>query len=97
MKIYIETYGCTKNKADSEIMTGILLKEHKITSFESADLVILNSCAVKLTTENKILYRITKILETNKKLIVAGCMANTEKDKILKINKTISFIFKFFS
>jgi len=73
-------------------MTNILLKEHKITSFESAELVILNSCAVKLTTENKILYRITKIIETNKKLIVAGCMANTEKDKILRIDKNISLI-----
>jgi len=92
MKVYLETYGCTKNKADSEIIKHELLKKHKLVDLENAEIVIINSCAVKLTTENKILYRLRKLTQLNKRIIVAGCMANTLQDKILKISPQISFL-----
>ncbi|HDM23751.1 MAG TPA: 2-methylthioadenine synthetase, partial [Candidatus Bathyarchaeota archaeon] len=44
-KVYIETYGCTLNQADSEIIVGILLKHgYEITlSIEDADVIIVNT------------------------------------------------------
>jgi threonylcarbamoyladenosine tRNA methylthiotransferase CDKAL1 len=73
MPIYLETYGCTMNKADSEIMKA-LLKDQLTEHYEEADLVIINSCGVKGPTEHKIRKRIKEIQAENKPLIVAGCL-----------------------
>ena len=65
MKVYIESYGCTFNKADGQIMAGVL-KENEIDiveSIEEADVIIVNTCYVKLPTENKVTYRIQKLQE----------------------------------
>jgi MiaB-like tRNA modifying enzyme len=80
MKIFIETYGCSNNIAESQIMAGILsrsgydiVKDEKI-----ADIIIINTCSVKSVTEQKILHRIKKL--RGKKLIIAGCMPESEYD-----------------
>ena len=73
MLIYLETYGCTMNRADSEIITA-LLHDSLTEDFEEADCVIINSCGVKGPTERKIKKRIAEILAKNKALIVAGCL-----------------------
>ncbi|MGB9631488.1 MAG: hypothetical protein ACPL09_05895, partial [Candidatus Methanodesulfokora sp.] len=59
MRIYIETHGCTMNASDSEIMAGILRKAgHVIVDDpENADLIILNTCNVKLPTEQRMIHR----------------------------------------
>ncbi|MBU7014217.1 MAG: tRNA (N(6)-L-threonylcarbamoyladenosine(37)-C(2))-methylthiotransferase [Theionarchaea archaeon] len=73
MSIYLETYGCTMNKADSEIIKALLYPQ--ITeSLDEADVVIINSCGVKGPTEHKIRKRIEEIKARNKCLIVAGCL-----------------------
>ena len=62
MKVYIKSYGCTFNKADGQIIAGIL-NENEIDivdSIEEADIVIINTCYVKLPTENKVVYKIQK-------------------------------------
>lgn len=73
MKVCIETYGCTLNQAESDMIVGLLKAGgFSIVSNErTADVVLLNTCTVKLSTENKILARIKKI---KKPLVVAGCM-----------------------
>lgn len=74
MKIFVKTYGCTLNQGDSEVIKGILSKEHKIVNTEKeADLIIVNTCGVKTTTQNKIMDYVKKNSE-NKKVIVGGCL-----------------------
>ena len=73
MKVYLESYGCTFNQADGQIMTTLLRDEHELVdNIDDADVVILNTCYVKLPTEQKMITRINKIKTEfpDKKLIV---------------------------
>jgi len=77
---YIETYGCTSNKADSHIITNVLEKvNYTRTSLNDAQFVIINTCAVKEQTENKIKARLEYLYENfqkepNRYIIIAGCL-----------------------
>jgi MiaB-like tRNA modifying enzyme len=73
MLIYLETYGCTMNEADSQIMEA-LLADSLTQQFDEADCVIINSCGVKGPTERKIRKRIAEIMASDKALIVTGCL-----------------------
>ncbi|MCP3682549.1 MAG: tRNA (N(6)-L-threonylcarbamoyladenosine(37)-C(2))-methylthiotransferase [bacterium] len=85
MKIFIETFGCSANTNNSEIMAGLLTKaKHTIVDNEkNADIIILNTCTVKGRTESKVLNRVKKLAK--KKLVIAGCMAEVQKDALKKI------------
>jgi len=91
---YIETYGCTSNKADSYIISTILNKSGYISStIEEAEFVIINTCAVKQQTENKIKSRLSELYssfknETNKHFVIAGCLPHIEP-KYLDIIKNL--------
>jgi len=93
-KVYIETYGCSSNQADSEILAGILKQNgfDMINSLENSDLNILNSCNVKLVTSHRMIHRIRELTKLNKPLIVAGCMPKTERRVIEKINPRASML-----
>ena len=96
MKVYIESYGCTFNKADGQIMAGVL-KENEIDiaeSIEEADVIIVNTCYVKLPTENKVTYRIQKLQEDfpDKKIIIGGCMVEIDPEKLDKVGPDCSWI-----
>lgn len=87
MKVYLETYGCTFNQADGQIMANILGDEHEIVDdITDADVVILNTCYVKLPTEQKMITRINKIKTEypDKKLIVGGCMVEVDSERLNK-------------
>ncbi len=73
MSIYLETYGCTMNRADSEIIKALLASQ-LTEDIDKADIIIINSCGVKGPTEHKIRKRIKEIQALNKILIVAGCL-----------------------
>ncbi|MBW6451352.1 MAG: tRNA (N(6)-L-threonylcarbamoyladenosine(37)-C(2))-methylthiotransferase [DPANN group archaeon] len=93
MNIYIETYGCSANQSNSEIMGGLLLNAgHNIVSEDAADIIIINSCTVKLPTERKIYKRIEKLKFSDKLVIISGCMPEVQKDEILKLNSNVSFL-----
>jgi MiaB-like tRNA modifying enzyme len=80
MRIYIETYGCTLNQADSDIMAALLSKHRLVESAEESDVVILNTCTVKGATENKIFDRMKRLYDEGKPIVVAGCItANIPK------------------
>lgn len=81
MKIYIETYGCTLNRADSDSMKALLSERgHQIVEDEnSADVVVLNTCTVKDPTHNKTVERIKRLREKGKKTVIAGCMVINRK------------------
>ena len=96
MKVFIESYGCTFNKADGQIIAGNL-KENEIDIVESideADVIIVNTCYVKLPTENKVIHRIQKLQNDfpNKKIIVGGCMVEIDPEKLDKVGPDCSWI-----
>ena len=93
MKIYIKTYGCSANQSNSEIMAGLLKKEgYELTDFENSDLVIINTCTVKLPTEMKILNKLKELSKTNKKIIISGCMPLVQLKEIRKTCPKASII-----
>ena len=65
MKVYIDSYGCTFNKADGQIMAGVLNENDidLVDNVDDADVIIVNTCYVKLPTENKIVYKIQQLQE----------------------------------
>lgn len=83
MKVYIETYGCSANVNDSEIMAGLLGKSgHSVVAEEDAEAIIVNTCTVKGPTEAKIRSRIRVLRDSGKKLVIAGCMAEAQTDLV---------------
>ncbi len=84
-RVYIETYGCTANKSDSEIMIGVLREAgYLMSDLNEADYLVVNTCGVKQATENKIIDRLKKLSGLNKKLIVAGCLTKINMNRIKK-------------
>jgi len=98
-KLYIETYGCQMNVADSELVASILDDEqYKLTdNYKEADLVLINTCAIRDGAEARIygrvgIYKHLKKTNPNLKLGVIGCMAQRMKKTLLEKDKTIDFI-----
>ena len=96
MKIYIETFGCTFNQADSQIMAGLLKEkgEELVDTFEEADVLILNTCYVKKPTEQKIINHMKKIQDKypHKKLVITGCMVEIDPEKLQRAAPLASWI-----
>ena len=88
MKIYLKTYGCQSNIADSEQLAN-LLKEHLVTTEKEADTIIINTCGVKEKTQNRIINYLKSI--KNKKVYVGGCL--TSMIDLTKYTNNISGIF----
>ena len=87
MKIYLETYGCTANKSDESLILGILKKENYeiVIEMNNADVLILLTCTVIGTTEQRMLSRLKKFKSTNKKIVVAGCMPSVQSELIKSV------------
>ena len=90
-KLYIETYGCQMNVADSEVIASVMKMAGYDTaqSVDEADAVFLNTCSVRDNAEQKILNRLEALRALRKKhpgLIVGvvGCMAERVKDELIE-------------
>ena len=88
-KYYIHTYGCQANVRDEETMRGMLedVGYKQVTDAKEADLIIINTCAVRENAEDKVYGEIgnLKVLrKKNKKLILAICGCMVEQPEILK-------------
>ena len=101
-KYYIKTYGCQMNEHDSEMISAILedMKYTKVDSYEDADLIILNTCAIRENAHNKtfgMLGRIKHLKQSKPGLMVglAGCMSQEESvvDEIINKYKWMDFVF----
>ncbi|MGB9576883.1 MAG: tRNA (N(6)-L-threonylcarbamoyladenosine(37)-C(2))-methylthiotransferase [Candidatus Micrarchaeia archaeon] len=92
MRVFIETYGCTFNQADSDALANALKKAgHCETESEkNADLIVVNSCGVKNATEQRILLRLRNL--RGKRVLVTGCLAQADPAKLLKANPEISLL-----
>jgi len=66
VKVHVESYGCSRNKADGEMMEALLLKSGYglAETPEKADYVVVNTCAVKDPTELKMAKRIKELLDS---------------------------------
>jgi len=86
IKVYIETYGCSANKSDTEIMMGLLKGAgfQIVESPDTSEINIINTCIVKTPTAKRMERRIKFLSNLNKPLIVAGCMAKSEPERIDK-------------
>ncbi len=88
--MFIETYGCTYNKADSDGIREILSSEIPGIAFcsseKNADVVVINSCSVKDATASKILHRLSELRSEGKKTVVCGCLAQTSPALVKKAN-----------
>ncbi len=93
MNFHIKTYGCQMNVNDSEKMYDILEKNgYSHTDDEmAADIIIVNSCAVREKPQDKI-FSYAGRMPKEKIIIVSGCVAQSEKDNILKRNPKIDYI-----
>lgn len=83
MKIFFKTYGCQMNVHDTEIMKGLLSKSgHTIvTELKTADIVVINTCAVREKSENKVYSLIGRLKKGGYKVGVTGCVAQNMSDK----------------
>jgi threonylcarbamoyladenosine tRNA methylthiotransferase CDKAL1 len=78
LRVKIETYGCSMNKAASEVAAGLLSeKGYRISEDDVFDAVIVNTCTVKTPTETKIIKRLEALSKENKPVVVAGCLPGT--------------------
>ena len=86
MKVYFEPHGCSMNHGEARIMEDIVSERHEIAdSFDDADVLVLVTCMVIESTERRMINRIKEFNSTGKNLVVAGCMASAEKEKIKNI------------
>lgn len=101
-KFYIRTYGCQMNEHDTEVMAGIFMQlGYEPTDIpEDADVILLNTCAIRENAENKVFGEIghLKPLKMEKPdliLGVCGCMSQEESvvNKILKQFQYVDLIF----
>lgn len=93
MKFFIKTFGCQMNVNDSEKINHILAERgmSRTEEADDADIVIINSCAVREKAQEKIFSFIGR-LDQSQKIVVSGCVAQSEKDLILKRNKKVDFV-----
>ncbi|MHA1410364.1 MAG: hypothetical protein ACTSQY_08695, partial [Candidatus Odinarchaeia archaeon] len=92
-KLYVETFGCSLNLSDTEFIIGEFLKKgFKLSSFEEADVIVINTCGVKEHTENKIITYLKKINSLNKKKIIAGCLTKINLERIKKAIPSFNLI-----
>lgn len=98
-KIYVESYGCSMNFADSEIVTAILLENGYGTTSDilKADAIFLNTCAIRENAELKIRNRLKSFTILKKKnpslkIGILGCMAERLKTKLIEEEKIVDLV-----
>ena len=91
MKLFIETYGCQMNFADSEVVAAIMqTADYDLTDkISDADAIFINTCSIRDHAEKKAMSRLeyfTSLKKKKKGLVVGvlGCMAERIKDELLK-------------
>ena len=98
-KLFLESYGCQMNFSDSEIVASILLDQgYKMTqNFEEADVIFLNTCAIRENAELRVRNRLNdfkRVKQKNSKALVGvlGCMAERLKTKLLEEEKLVDIV-----
>lgn len=98
-KLYLESYGCQMNFSDSEIVASILNEAGYATTRneEEADLILLNTCAIRDNAEQRVLKRLTQFKKAKRarpSLVVGvlGCMAERLRENLLEQQKLVDLV-----
>jgi tRNA-2-methylthio-N6-dimethylallyladenosine synthase len=98
-KLYIESYGCQMNFADSEVVAAVMRNAGFATTAnaEDADVIFLNTCAIRDNAEQKVRHRLkhlTGLKRLKPGLLVGmlGCMAERLKTKLLEEEKVVDIV-----
>jgi tRNA-2-methylthio-N6-dimethylallyladenosine synthase len=98
-RIYLETYGCQMNEADSELIAGVLEAAglEIVERPEDADVLLLNTCAVRAHAEQRVLGRITELGRFKARrpdllVGVTGCMAQHLRGRLLDHARSLDFV-----
>lgn len=97
--LYLETYGCAMNLADSEVVASILGQEGFVTTEDplKADVVFINTCSIRENAEQRVWGRLREIKQQKKKnpsmiVGVLGCMAERLKSDLLEKEKLVDIV-----
>lgn len=97
--VYIETYGCQMNLADTEIVQGVLTnKGYDLTNdINNADVVLLNTCSIRENAEQRIYGRLGNIKtlkhdKPNMVIGILGCMAERLRDDLVNDKKMVDLV-----
>lgn len=97
--VYIETYGCQMNVADSELVMGILQnKGYQLTSeADAANIILLNTCSVRDNAEQRIYGRLgnlKKYKDQNPQTVIGilGCMAERLREDLVESKKMVDLV-----
>jgi tRNA-2-methylthio-N6-dimethylallyladenosine synthase len=98
-KLFIESYGCSMNLNDSEIVASIMAEQgfNTTSKLEEADLVLVNTCSIREKAEQTIRKRLEKYnavkrINPTMKVGVLGCMAERLKEKFLEEEKIVDLV-----
>lgn len=98
-KLYVESYGCAMNFADSEVVASILSKDGYSTTrdVEEADVVLINTCSIRENAEQRVRNRLTNFKKRKQRqpeLVVGilGCMAERLKKDLLEEEKLVDLV-----
>jgi tRNA-2-methylthio-N6-dimethylallyladenosine synthase len=98
-KVYIETYGCQMNVADSEVVVSILSEAgyEPTGDIGNAALILINTCSIRDNAEQRIWGRLKAISYLKKrrkdlKIGIIGCMAERLKEKLLDTDKLVDIV-----
>lgn len=97
-KLYIETYGCQMNFADSEVVAAILKDLYTLTQdVQEADLILINTCSIRDKAEQRIHKRLRELEALKKKhrtlqVGLLGCMAERMKEELFETEPILNFI-----
>jgi len=98
-KVYIKTFGCQMNVADSEHMAQVLAQEYALTDRpEEADLYLINTCAIRKKSEEKVRSLLGSLKALKQKrpqmlLGVGGCVAQQEGGRLLAAVPHLDLVF----
>ncbi|MBR3489465.1 MAG: tRNA (N6-isopentenyl adenosine(37)-C2)-methylthiotransferase MiaB [Bacteroidales bacterium] len=97
--IYIETYGCQMNFADSEIVASLLQKEgyEVVSDINDADYVLINTCAIRDNAEQRIRKRLRELRAVQQRhpqlrIGILGCMAERLQSQLMVEEENVSFV-----
>ncbi len=97
-KLFIETYGCQMNFADSEVVASILKEMYSLTKdIQEADLILINTCSIRDKAEQRIHKRLKELEAYKRKkrtmqVGLLGCMAERMKEELLQTEPVLDFI-----
>lgn len=96
---YIETYGCQMNVHDSEIMSSLMdrFNFRAVSDEKKADVVIINTCAIREKSQHKVYSAVGRFRQSKRNnpkmvLVVAGCVAQQEREKLLKGSDIVDLV-----